>query len=63
VINESAISGMEPTQGDPDVLENWNPFIVMSRKKAQNIFGIEFKLAEKTIRDLVADVIRAGWTK
>jgi hypothetical protein len=54
---------MEPIQGYPNVLEDWKPSIIMSREKAQNILGITYRPAEETIRDLVTDAIRIGWTQ
>jgi hypothetical protein len=54
---------MGPIQGYPNVLKDWKPSIIMSREKAQSILGITYRPAEETIRDLVTDAIRIGWTQ
>lgn len=64
MINQSAIPGMKPIPGYAEKLkEDWKPSIIISREKAKNILGAAYRPAEETIRDLVADAIRIGWTQ
>jgi hypothetical protein len=61
ILNDNPVQGITVPKGKPELLEGWAPKVAFSNQLSRELFGIEYKRIEDTVRNTVTHALEVGW--
>jgi hypothetical protein len=61
ILNANPVQGITVPKGKPELLDGWVPKATFSNQLSRQLFGVDYRPMEDTVRNTVIHALEVGW--